>query len=83
MEDHHTDYQPIDCAFHDLLLDRAIRRKPSIVFYQNRSRNIILRERIADVFTEKGVEYLVFADDTKIRLDQIISVDGIQRPTSK
>lgn len=78
------EYQPIDCSFHDVLLDRITRKKVVDIVYSSpdgkhqTSKHI----RLLDVYTRQKQEFLVMADELTIRLDQIVSVDGLVRPNN-
>ena len=73
-------YIPINCGFHDLLLDRATRRSVVVLEYvveeEKRTKEAIFK----DVYTKQKEEFLLLKDGEIIRLDHIISVDGVQRP---
>ena len=73
-------YIPIDCGFHDLLLDRATRRTVVALVYTDeagvsKTKNTVIK----DVYTKQKEEFLLMSDGEIIRLDQIVSVDGTQR----
>ena len=73
-------YQPISCDFHELLLAHAtLKQHVEIVYlYQNiekRTSGIII-----DVYTKKGEEFLLLDNETMIRLDFLISVNGDKLP---
>lgn len=71
-------YIPIDCNFHDILLDRATRGVIVKLIYCREER---LNEKeiiIKDVYTRQGEEFLLTSEGGIIRLDQIISLDGIE-----
>ncbi len=72
-------YQPIDCSFHDVLLDRITRKKEVHIVYNVANKGQIRNERVLleDVFTRQKEEFLKMADGEIIRLDHIVSVDGI------
>ncbi len=76
------EYIPIDCDFHDILLDRITRKKQVFIKYSTngvtpiRSKHLLLK----DVFTKQKQEFLVMENDETIRLDQIVSIDGIIVP---
>ena len=69
-------YKPIDCSYHDYLLELATFKKMiAIVYLENDVRQEITT-RIVDVYTKKGEEFLVTESDLTIRLDQLISVNN-------
>jgi len=69
-------YTPIDCNFHDILLDKATRK--SLVALDYNSPLGIQRKEIVimDVYTKEGEEFLLTNSGETIRLDQIVSLDG-------
>ncbi|MGH7457861.1 MAG: hypothetical protein ACREKN_02105 [Longimicrobiaceae bacterium] len=70
-------YEPIDCADHDRLEALAVeRREARIVYRDDSGREVTRQDRIVDVFTERDAEFLTLADDTRIRLDALVSVEG-------
>lgn len=73
-----TVYQPINCGFHDILLDRIVRKK--LVFIKYRTTKGIQKKKLVlnAIFSENKEEFLVMEDQETIRLDTIISIDGIQ-----
>ena len=71
-------YTPIDCSFHDILLDRATRKSKVELIYNTAEGQKKKQVIIKDVFTKQGEEFLQMSEGEIIRLDQIISVDGIQ-----
>lgn len=73
-------YIPIACSFHDLLLDRATRRSIVELEYTT-AEGLQQKEAVfKDVYTQKGEEFLLIGDGEIIRLDHIVSVDGIHPP---
>ena len=75
-------YKPIDCSFHDILLDRATRKVEVNLKYLLDNK---LEEKLTvfkDVYTKSKEEFLVLEDGETIRLDQIISVDDNNLPVS-
>jgi len=72
-------YIPIDCGFHDLLLDRATRRSVVELEYLDSNAQATTKATvIKDVYTKQKEEFLLMDDGEIIRLDQIVSVDGIK-----
>ncbi len=70
-------YQPIDCSFHDLLLDRITRRSEcSLEFYENGILSSF-EGRIINIFSKNGEEFLVCDNQKTLRLDKIKSLDSI------
>ena len=70
-------YTPIQCDLVDELHIRAMRSRDVTLRF---AENGVTTERggvITDVFTKDGAEFLTLADGLKIRLDDLIEVDGI------
>ena len=68
-------YKPVNCGFHDRLLDFATRGETvSVVLKDDASTNF--EARILDVFTQDGAEFIIFDNDRKVRLDRLDSVGG-------
>ncbi|MEM8907666.1 MAG: hypothetical protein AAGD05_07450 [Bacteroidota bacterium] len=71
-------YVPINCSFHDVLLDRAtLAQVCELVFHWERQTRTE-RAIITDVFSREGAEYLQLNNGLEIRLDYLISVDDFQ-----
>ena len=71
-------YQPIDCSLHDLLESTVTTRKKVSVVYKDEHGT--LREStstLKDVYSRSGEEFLVFESGGVIRLDALVSVDGV------
>ena len=70
-------YQPLDCNFYDVLDATSIKRKtvPIIIIEDNIQKTI--ETKIIDLYAKDSIEYMVMEDNKTIRLDQIVSVDGI------
>ncbi len=71
-------YNPINCTFHDIMLDRITRRKNCIVQFKNESKIEIYKGKLIDVYSKEGEEFLVGENNFKIRLDRIVTVDAIE-----
>ena len=70
-------YQPIDCNFYDILEATAVKRKtvPIVIIEDNSQQTI--ETKIIDLYAKDSIEYMVMENDKTIRLDQIVSVDGV------
>ncbi len=68
-------YKPINCSFHDLLLDRASRKVNCELAYEENGLRNKYNGKILDVYSYSGEEYLIGENNFKIRLDRIISLD--------
>ena len=77
-------YTPIDCNFHDRLLSWATLR--TLCEFELRPSgdagvNFKVQGVITDVFTKDQQEFAVLKSGFTFRLDQIISINGILRPS--
>lgn len=78
-------YTPIDCGFYDLLEAVAVKKTVNeITLSADGSTTRIVKAAVRDLFSRDGVEYAILAgadDSTEtIRLDEIVSVNGFERP---
>lgn len=70
-------YQPIACSLHDRLEALATLRSPVAIRYLAGSGSVVeVHDRIADLYTREGAEFLLTAGGTEIRLDRLESVEG-------
>jgi len=70
------EYQPIDCSLHDRLEAAATLQKPvSLTIQLPSGDKDHIEDRIRDIFTRDGAEYLKLENNTEIRLDHIESID--------
>lgn len=80
---HFTPYTPIACGLHDELQLRAMRRATvDLTASRQNGHRESLRGRVLDVLTRDGAEFLVVelledASRVELRLDHLISVDGL------
>lgn len=75
---HDAPYHPIDCALHDELQLRALRRTRVGIRVQDGSGPPEeLNGVVVDVLSRDGAEYLVLEGGREIRLDRLVEVDGI------
>jgi Rho-binding antiterminator len=71
-------YHPIDCSLHDRLEAAATLRKIVAISYRNSQGELVeIEDRILDIFTRDGAEYLRLNGASEIRLDDLRSVDGV------
>ena len=77
------DYTPIDCLLHDRLESATtLRTTVTIACEDNEGVTTEIDDRINDVFTKGNEEFIQTASGLIIRLDRLISVDGVSfRPT--
>ena len=75
------EYQPIACSFHDRLEAAAVTRTECELVYRGSDGTQATEVlRIADVFSRDGAEYITNDAGEQIRLDRIISLDGVALP---
>lgn len=76
MTDYSDRYQPIDCGFHDQLLERATFRRPTTITYRgDQGETVVVEDVIEDVFSRRGAEYIRLRAGREIRLDKIIRMN--------
>ncbi len=77
-----SNYQPINCEFHDVIEACATLQKPTTILVKNTDgTHRAIHGIISDVFARDGVEYLKMQNDELIRLDELLVVDGQKAPT--
>jgi Rho-binding antiterminator len=71
-------YRPIDCSLHDRLESAAtLRQVVSIEFLGPQSERLHVEDRITDVVSRDGAEWVKLAQGMEIRLDAIVELDGV------
>lgn len=71
-------YTPISCSFYSRLENLADLKMPVPLVYHTAEGPLSLpRAVIEDVYMKEKVEYLRLSDGTEIRLDRLVSVNGI------
>lgn len=74
-----SDYKPISCEFHDVLESLATRHKNAEVEYLNTEGKLRkINAVIQDVYARGGVEFLALSSGDTLRLDQLVSVNGVR-----
>ncbi len=72
------EYQPIACSLHDRLESLATLRSRILIRYvDDAGAAVEVTDRIADLYTRQGAEFLLTGSGVEIRLDRIESVDGM------
>lgn len=72
-------YHPISCDFHSELELLALRQTPCpIIFRHEDGTEETVQSRIADLLTRDGEEFLILPDARQIRLDRLVSVNGLK-----
>ncbi|MEW5799702.1 MAG: hypothetical protein AB1728_11930 [Bacteroidota bacterium] len=70
-------YQSISCSYYDQLEAYATQRTRCSIVHKMDGNEQIIDGFIADLFAKDGAEYLKLDNGTVIRLDHIVSVNGI------
>lgn len=72
-------YRPVSCDFHDVLEATATRRVSAAVeFLTPAGGHAHACARIADIVTRDDGEFLLLASGETMRLDRLVSVDGVR-----
>lgn len=75
-------YKPVDCGFYDRLEAAAVLRKTVEIEFLKDDSSVTSEAVIKDLRAVNGAEFLILTDGTEIRLDRIVSVDGISSGNS-
>lgn len=71
-------YRPISCDFHDVLEAAATRRRRVRIEFLEDGQPQLRESRIADLGGGPDGEYMTLEDGQSVRLDRIVSVDGVR-----
>ena len=72
-------YRPISCDFHDELQLIALRKMTvPIVYRKQDGGQTVIDSTIADLYTREKEEFLLLPSGEEIRLDRLVSVNGIE-----
>lgn len=71
-------YKPIACSYHDLLLDLSTTNTKVKVVYQSGNNSLTTESVIKDIYTKQKAEWMQLKNGILIRLDQILSVNGLE-----
>jgi Rho-binding antiterminator len=73
-----TNYQPIDCNFYDNFEAAIVQRRSVKIKYRGLGESPLrIETRLLDTKTDKTEEYVQFRNGDWLRLDRVISVDGL------
>ncbi|WP_282295791.1 hypothetical protein [Stenotrophomonas sp. PS02289] len=72
-------YVPINCEFHDVLETVAVQRRAVPIVIEENGSMQTLHNRIVDITAHDGVETMRLDDGRIVRLDAIVTVDGVHR----
>lgn len=71
-------YRSVACGFYDRLEALAVRGQRVVFVYTTEAGAVEQRTaRLADLYSRDGAEYARLDDETVIRLDWLVSVDGV------
>ncbi len=74
-------YIPISCDFYDEIELLALRKSKCKVIFRNANNEEELIEGvISNVFSKNKEEFLEMEGDVKIRLDRLVSINGMPLP---
>lgn len=77
MKPNRQTYQSINCSYYDQLEAYATQRTRCSIVYRVNDAEQHAEGIIIDLFAQHGAEYLKLDNGTVIRLDDLISVNGI------
>ncbi len=77
-----SDYVPISCAFYDELEAAAVKKVHSTIEYKDDNQIKTVHGFVKDFKTLAKQEFLILDNDLQIRLDYIITFNGL-KPTDK
>lgn len=73
-----TNYQPIDCNFYDNFEAAIVRRRPvDLEYLDANGERVLSNTRLRDLKTHRTEEFVQLASGEWLRLDRIVSVDGV------
>ena len=76
-------YIPIDCGFYDRIEAAIVQRKTVQLEYRNtEGHNALAETKLQDTQTREGEEFLILPSGERIRMDHILSLDGVPVPKS-
>jgi Rho-binding antiterminator len=70
-------YENISCSYYDQLESYATKRTECAIIYRTEDEEKNICGVIIDVFAKDGAEYLKLNNGIVIRLDQLISINGV------
>lgn len=72
-------YHPVSCDYHSELELLALRKtRCPIRFFNERNEEVEREDSIADLYSRNGEEFILLSGGGEIRLDCLISVDGLE-----
>lgn len=74
----HTNYKTVDCNFYDRIEEAITLRQSVHLEYLSASGNKISEDiHVIDTKTDRGEEFIQLEDSCWLRLDRIVSLDGV------
>ena len=74
-------YIPISCDFYDEIELLALRKSTCKVIFRNKNEEEEMIEGvIKNIFSKNNEEFLDMGGDVKIRLDRLVSINGMPLP---
>lgn len=78
-----TAYHPVACEVYDELTARAVlRRRCTVTYRGGDGAERRTEDHIADVYTRGREEFVRFRDGLVVRLDHLLTIDGVPLPGS-
>ncbi len=74
-------YTPISCSFYDRLEEAATLSKNVLIEYLANNKTEVRKSIITTIRLKDKIEWLVLEDGSEIRLDRILSLDGVELKT--
>jgi Rho-binding antiterminator len=82
MNDSNPPYVPINCSFYDYLEEAATLDRLSAIEYMEGNRLVKIASKIQTLVSRDKIEYMVLENGQSIRLDYLLSINGISLPKS-
>jgi len=76
----HSSYIPINCSFYDYLEEAATLGSLSTIEYLDNTGVVQVESKIQTMVIRDKIEYMVLENRRSIRLDHIISFNGVPLP---
>jgi Rho-binding antiterminator len=74
-------YIPIDCNFYDRIEAAIVLKKIVQLEYSDLDgKPLVVETKLKDTLVRKGEEFVILPSGEKIRMDRIISLDGVAVP---
>lgn len=75
-------YIPIDCGFYDRIEEAIVLRRMVRLEYSAEGAAISILTKLSNTLTQNGEEFLILPSGEQIRMDRIVSLDGVPVPKS-